>query len=309
MENRAHALAAGLFVLCMAIATAVAIWWFRQDHEARTRYLLETRHGVGGLNKEAVVRYRGIRAGKVEDIDVDPKDPRLILVRINLDQDFVLTQGTRARLAAQGITGLTFIALDDDGSQPTPLVAPPGEMARIPLKPALMDSMADQAEAMLAQLNAVTARLERILSEKNAANLERSIDNLARSSDDLPAVIQGLKLALSAENMQRFSQTLAHVEKTAGEAAPLTRDVRELVGRLNQLAKRAESVLGAEGDPSPGRATVQRANRMLDEVGLAVRQLNRLVESLEESPQSLLFGRPPAPPGPGEPGFNAGAKP
>ena len=123
MENRAHALAAGLFVLILGLATALGVWWFRQDREEVSYYLLETRSGVGGLNNQAVVRYRGIRAGRVEDIGIDPRDGRFIIVRISLDEDITLTQGTTARLTMQGITGLTYISLDDDGNNPAPLMA------------------------------------------------------------------------------------------------------------------------------------------------------------------------------------------
>lgn len=302
MENRAHALLAGLFVLILGIASALAIWWFRQDPDDYSFYLLETRKTVGGLNKEAVVRYRGIRAGKVEHIYVDPKDPRLILVRISLDEQFQLTRGTRASLTSQGITGLTYIALEDDGSDPTPLSGPHGELPRLTLYPTLFDTVAQNAANMVQQLNTLTDRLNAIMSEKNTENLSRTVHNLATASDglrELPQVVAALRTALSPQNMQRLSATLASVEQTAGEAAPLARDVRQLVGTLNQLAQRGEQLMGS-GETA---ATVPRANAVLQEVGDAARRLSRLLDSLDESPQALIFGRSPARPGPGEAGF------
>jgi phospholipid/cholesterol/gamma-HCH transport system substrate-binding protein len=74
MENRAHALAAGIFTILLGIAAAIAIWWLGQSDDATTSYLLETRRNVTGLNVQAQVRYRGIRAGKVESIEPDQKD-------------------------------------------------------------------------------------------------------------------------------------------------------------------------------------------------------------------------------------------
>lgn len=305
MENRAHALIAGLFVLVLGVSSALAIWWFRQDPDDYAYYLLETRKTVGGLNKEAVVRYRGIRAGKVEHIYVDPKDSRLILVRISLDEHFHLTRGTRASLTAQGITGLTYIALDDDGSDPSPLTAPEGELPRLTLYPTVFDTVAQNAANMMQQLNNLTERLNAVMSEKNTENLGRTVNNLAAASDglrELPQVVAALRTALSPENMQRLSATLAHVEKTAGEAAPLTRDVRTLVGTLTQLAQRGEQLLGS-GDSA---STLPRANAVLQEVGDASRRLSRLLETLDETPQALIFGRSPAKPGPGEAGFVGG---
>lgn len=301
MENRAHALAAGIFVLLMLVATTLAILWFRQDHEARSRYVLETRQNVGGLNKEATVRYRGIRAGQVEEIELDPKDPRLVLVRINLDQDFQLTRGTTASLAVLGMTGLTYIALEDDGSNPEPLLGRPGELPRITLRPALFDSLSRNAGDMLQQLSRITARLEVILSDKNAANLERSIGNLAQVTD-------GLRSTLSPENLQRINQVLANVEKTTGEAAPLAQELRQLVARMNQLTQRAEGLVGGEqesGAATGTRSTMARANQTFDELSRTARQLSRVLDAIEDQPQALVFGRQPPRPGPGEAGFNA----
>lgn len=305
MENRAHALAAGLFVLILGLATAAAVWWFRQDRDDRAYYLLETRRGVGGLNNEALVRYRGIRAGKVENIGLDPRDPRFILVRISLDSDLVLTHGTTARLTMQGITGLTYISIDDDGRDPRPLVSADGELPRIALEPTLFELLSANAVDSVRQFSAVVARLDRVLSDKNAANLERMIDNAAIASEglrDIPAVVAGLRNALSPENMKRLDATLSHLERTSAEAAPLVSDVRTLVGNLNSLSARLETLLGS-GESA--HATLPRANALMKELTDTTRQFSRLLESLDDNPQALLFGRPSVRPGPGEGGFPA----
>lgn len=305
MENRAHALAAGLFVLCLGLAAAAAVWWFRQDRTALSYYLLETHAGVGGLNPEAVVRYRGIRAGKVEDIEIDPADPRLIVVRISLDQDIPLTRGTTAQLTMQGITGLTYVSLDDEGGDPRPLTAPAGQLPRIALQPTLFDVLSEHAVDTVRQFSAVVARLDRVLSDKNAANLERTIANAAAASDalrDLPEITAGLRRALAPDNIKRLETSLANLEQTSAEAKPLVRDVRTLVGNLNQLSQKLEGLLGS-GESA--QATLPRANALMKELADTTRQFSRLLESLDDNPQSLLFGRPPVRPGPGESGFAA----
>src|SRR5690606_37444820 len=229
MENRAHALAAGLFVLVFGLATAAAVWWFKQDRDERAYYLLETPQSVGGLNVEAVVRYRGIRAGKVVAISVDPKNPRLIIVRISLDQDFQLTRGTVASLASQGITGLTFIALEDDGSDMTPLTSTDGEPPRLALHRTRFEALADHAGQVVAGIDELVEKLNKVLDDKNIANLNRSIENLARASDglaDLPQVMAGLRQALSPENMQRISRTLDNLAAGSEEVRPMVKEAR-----------------------------------------------------------------------------------
>jgi phospholipid/cholesterol/gamma-HCH transport system substrate-binding protein len=48
-----------------------------------------------------------------------------------------------------------------------------------------------------------------------------------------------------------------------------------------------------------------RINSLMDELGRNSRSLERLLQDLQDRPESLLFGRPAPPPGPGEPGFDA----
>ena len=71
MENRSHALVAGFFTIFFGLAAIVAIWWLGQSDPTTLGYVLETRGNVTGLNPQAQVRYRGIRAGKVESIEPD----------------------------------------------------------------------------------------------------------------------------------------------------------------------------------------------------------------------------------------------
>ena len=70
MENKSHALAAGIFTILLGIAAAIGIWWLGQSDESTTNYVLETRRNVTGLNVQAQVRYRGIRVGKVEALSL-----------------------------------------------------------------------------------------------------------------------------------------------------------------------------------------------------------------------------------------------
>lgn len=59
MENRSHALAAGLFVILMTLAVISVAVWFGGETVKRDRYLLVSEVPVTGLNPQAAVRYRG----------------------------------------------------------------------------------------------------------------------------------------------------------------------------------------------------------------------------------------------------------
>ena len=52
-----------------------------------------------------------------------------------------------------------------------------------------------------------------------------------------------------------------------------------------------------------GDETMPRMNVLLDDLSKETHALGRVINTLGEHPQSIVFGAPPGRPGPGEPGF------
>ena len=302
MENRAHALAAGIFTLLLGLAIAATVFWFSGKREATNEYILVTKGNISGLNTQAQVRFRGIRAGKVQDIELDPKDPRSILISISVAADLPITKGTTARLHHQGVTGLASILLEDKGDKPEPLTSADGEPPRIALLPGFMDTLSDNAAELMKQMHLVAERTTVLLSEQNVkrigqtlANVETATAGLSGSMQDLPQLMASLKKALSDDNLKRLSATLANMEKASGEAAPL-------IANLQGVAKKLDVLLGESGGEI-AQTTLPRLNALLQELAVNSRQMTRLLDQLEESPSMLVFGRGAPRPGPGEAGF------
>lgn len=307
MENKSHALAAGIFTIVFGIAAAVAIWWLGQSETLATTYLLETRGNVSGLNVEAQVRYRGIRAGKVESIETDDADPRVILVRISVDDRFKLTKSSTAELGYQGVTGLAYVQIEDKGTSAEPLVGKDGAPARIALKASLLEMLGERAGDIVTQISTVSVRINKLLDEKNVQNLSRTLDNLATASDSLremPAIVASAREALSESNLKNLRQILVHVEKTAGEGAPLATEMRELVKTMTNLSQRLDHLAAVAGNEL-ATVTLPQANTLMRELSTSSRALSRVLDGLENNPQMLLFGRGAAVPGPGETGYSA----
>ena len=85
MENKAHALAAGIFVLLLSALLVILAFWLTRESGTRLIYEVSTAATVTGLQPEATVRYRGINVGKVSFIGFDPLIPGNVLVRISVD--------------------------------------------------------------------------------------------------------------------------------------------------------------------------------------------------------------------------------
>src|SRR4051794_30118615 len=105
MENKAHALMAGLFTLVLLIVAVFIGLWLNRDRIKRVPYEIVTRMSIPGLSPQAAVRYRGLDVGKVDAIMFDPKVPGQILMRLGIRPDTPITQSTYGTLAYQGVTG------------------------------------------------------------------------------------------------------------------------------------------------------------------------------------------------------------
>jgi len=310
MESRAHALAAGVFVLLLGIAVAATAWWLSGKRELTRDYILVSRGNVTGLNPQAQVRFRGIRAGKVIDIELDVLDRRNILVTIRIDDDIPVTTSTRAELNFQGVTGLAYVQLTDTGESSELLVEKDGSLPRIELKPSQLQDLADSAAEMVGQARKLVGRLNDLLDETNVKRIGRTLGNLEQATAginaavrELPELIAGARQFVSENNVRRIQTILANVEKTTGEAAPLAAEMRVLVANLQSLSKRLEMV-AADAGGEVVRSTLPRTGELLEELSRNARQLRRLLDDLEAHPEAVIFGKAAARPGPGEAGFN-----
>ncbi|THF66130.1 MCE family protein [Pseudothauera nasutitermitis] len=309
MENRAHALAAGFFALLMGAALAAALWWFSEDRDPMRDYVLVSNGKVTGLNVQAQVRYRGIAAGKVTAVVVDPLDPRHILVSIRIREELPVTRGTRATLGYQGVTGLAFVELDDRGTDPTPLVSGDGGPPRIQLEPGLMDQVADAALHAMGRLREMSDRTAAFFDDANLERFGRVLERLESASDGVdrtfrvaPEAFAAVRDALNQENLQRLSATLENLERASADAAPTVNEARELMARLDGMAARLDQAATAATDGVLDD-TLPQLNELLGGLVTTSRRLSRLIEEVESSPQMLLTGRGKRIPGPGEAGF------
>ena len=312
MESRSHALAAGLFAIFLSLGIALALWWFSDGRETTREVLLVSSGSVNGLNPQATVRYRGIIAGKVASIALDPANPHDLLVTARIRTDLPITKGTRARLASQGVTGLAFIALDDSGDNPEPLSGEAGGPPRLRLAPGIVDEVTEASLQTLKRVRELAERLALLAAPDNLARVERTLAHLESSSQGLdrslkevPQTLAAVRQVFSKDNLAHITRSLDNIERLSADAVPLAREGRSLIVKLQTLGERVDSLAGTTGEGLVTN-TLPRVNVLLQELTVTSRQLSDLLDEIDNSPQLLLLGRRKPPPGPGEAGFQAG---
>lgn len=313
MENKAHALAAGIFVVVVTAMLVALASWLSRDTGQRDIYEISTREIVSGLQPQAAIRYRGVDVGKVASIGFDPKTTGNVLLRLEIDREAPVTRETFATLSYQGVTGLAFVQLDDSG-KPAPRLVPDDERPpRIPLRPSLLSKLAARGEVILDQVEKVTGRMNELLGDANQKRVATALDNLGTAAADAGRVAQRLDTTLAKRvdpALAEASTTLKSVRhsadaigKTAADFSQTARRLNEKDGPVDRLAEGSQSLSHAAD--SFNAATLPRINRVTEEASRAARQLTRTAGTINDNPQSLIYGTGPVAPGPGEPGFAA----
>jgi phospholipid/cholesterol/gamma-HCH transport system substrate-binding protein len=305
MENRAHALLAGLFTIGLVVALIGAVVWFGQrGREPRVPYILVSRISVAGLNAQAPVRYRGVEVGSVERVRFDPEAPQNILIDVTISARTPVTEVTFARLGFQGVTGIAYVELDDEGKLGRAVSTSWSQPARIEMRPSFLQEFGDAGQLLLVRVNDIAQRLNQLLSEENQGRFSRSLDSIARLTDRLATFQE--KLEPTLDNLpgvtHRAESLLAESERLATELEALSREVRQRGDAFDRVGQGVEQVGAAANDLAT--QTMPNLNRVLAKLERATENLNRALEAQARDPRSLLFGAAPPEPGPGEPGHS-----
>jgi phospholipid/cholesterol/gamma-HCH transport system substrate-binding protein len=317
MENKAHAMAAGIFVLVVSALLALLAVWLARDNGERHLFELSTRETISTLQPQAQVRFRGVPVGKVETIGFDQKIKGNVLIRISVEAGTPLTKATFGSISSQGVTGLGFIQLEDEGGSVELLVPNDEDPPRIPLKPGLLDKLLGQSEVIFNQVEQASTRLNQLLGAENQKALVGTISQIGQAADSFNKL--ALKLDPVVSSLPKLSQeasvTMKSLKTAADDVSKTAVDVGTTAERLNArggpLDKLAEggAALAATVETFSA-ATLPRLGEVAEETARAMRQLRRTVNAVDDNPQSLIFGNGPPTPGPGEPGFAApGGKP
>ena len=316
MENKAHAFAAGVFVLAVTALLVGMVMWLMRDTVSTSRYEMTTTDAVTGLQPQAAVRFKGVAVGKVTNIDFDPDKPGNVLVELAVDRNAPVTQSTFATLAFQGVTGLSFVQLNDDGSSSAAPVAGPNGVPRIPLKPNALGQLQDMASDLVEKVGRATDRVNQMLGPDNQAALSSALTELgaaAKSVNQLAShtdkTIQSIKLE---GLVQQTSGTLTTIDKAAAQVRVTAANLDTTVGELGQGVQRVTGPGGVVDRMSEGASTVTsttlpRIQNLTEDASRTIRRLDRIANELSENPQAFIYGSGTVPPGPGEPGFQAPA--
>lgn len=295
MNNRAYALFTGLFVMFLAAAAVTSVFWMGGSHKETRPYVVVTTGNVGGLQPQSTVFYRGISAGSVGQIRLDPQDNKYILIDVAINRDVPVTRGTYASLKLQGITGLSVLELEDapDATDTSPLATNMPSPARILMKASLIDQLSNSGAELADQLVKLTSALNTVLDQ----NGRDHIKGLLAEADESAARLAELERDLDTEarNLPALDK---HSEESLAEIQQAAASIRSFSQNLDRMTAKGQTAGGDLAD-----RTIPQLDAALAHITRAANDLDLLTQNLRRDPQQLLLGPARPAPGPGEPDY------
>ena len=152
METRANFVVIGALTLLTILAGLGFFVWLAQFQVNRQFDHYDVLFdNVSGLSPASDVLFNGLTVGKVTSIELSDKHPGKVSVRIEVAARTPITDDTTAQLAAQGVTGVSYVSLTS-GREDAPLLKrADGEVPEIIAKRSLIEALSQDAPELVAQ--------------------------------------------------------------------------------------------------------------------------------------------------------------
>lgn len=265
VETEVNYTLVGTFVIALIAAIVVLITWLSSGFSTRHYHLywVIMNESVAGITTNSTVKYNGVEVGSVLAISLSKEHPDQVRLLLKVEENTPINAGTTATLTSQGLTGITYIALQYDPKNQGPLVKQPGELYPIiHSKPSLL------------------------------ARLDGTLQNL---TTDMNQITQNIQNVLGGENPKLFHSILRNLDGTTQHLAVQSKQLDRLLSQTLQSTRFFPSLM-----ETLTQQTLPASNQLLTNLGTLSNHLLEFSEELTRNPALLLRGQTALPPGPGE---------
>lgn len=304
METRQnHVLVGAVALALLAALFAFVLWLSRVTGEPKKEYDIFYKQSVTGLAVGSQVLFGGVPVGQVQRIALMTDSPEFVRVRISVDENVPILQGTTAAIEGVGFTGVSQIQLSGAVRGAAPIDAPgPFGVPVIPARSAGIGELIQSAPQVIERASILLSNLNSLLDEKNRgsiANILRNLDattatiagrreDIAASLDDLRATLRSTSAA--ADQVSQLTGTTNRLLNEEGR--PLVSDLRATVARANETVNRIDALV-ARAEPGVSGLTEQtlpEVNRLVRDLRDVTGNLGAISAKLDEDPAGAVLG-------------------
>jgi phospholipid/cholesterol/gamma-HCH transport system substrate-binding protein len=255
------------------------VWLAGLSNKATKCYDIYFAQGVGGLNKGSNVSFSGVPVGQVQKISLLPNRPEFVWVRVEVDEQTPVLQGTSAQIHGVGFTGVSEIQLTgaERGRPSIDQVGPQG-CPVIPATSGGISALLNSAPELIDRIQRLTERLTELLNDKNQnaiADILENIDTttkvLAERAPDLADAIADARIAVrnagvAAQHITTLTDSTNRL--VVEEGRPAAQDLRKSIASVQAAA---DNLNGMISDARPGvqnfsKSTLPEANQLVREL-------------------------------------------
>jgi phospholipid/cholesterol/gamma-HCH transport system substrate-binding protein len=310
METRSNHVLVGAVVLILLLVLALfTVWLARLGTADNKQYDIFFKQSVDGLAKGSQVAYSGVPSGQVKDIQLWKPDPQYVRVRVEINGDTPILQGTTAVIQSS-FTGTSTVALDGGVKNAPPIGCPAQNPERecpygvpvIPTKQGGLGAILSSAPQLLERLSSLTERLTILLGDKNQASIAGILANTNRLTDALAD--RGPEIAATLAQTRIAIQQAGDAAQNIGDLAATTNgvladDVKPTLANLNDAivsAKQStETLNSAIQDARPGlqdfsKQTIPNVNELVRNLREMSKSLSQVSEKINQGGASSILG-------------------
>ena len=305
METRSNQILVGSITLGLIAAVVLFVVWLSQlSGGGHKTYDIFFQQSVEGLAKGTGVTFSGVPVGQIDSINLEPRSPNFIRVRITVNDETPVLEGTTATIRGVGFTGVSQIQLDPPeqpaAGQPrrpraelrcpdeNPQSECPYGVPVIPTKPGALGQLA-QHRAGIARTGLDPDRAAHRIAVRPQPGIDRRHPRPFRG--DQPTRWPSAGPRSRRRWPRRGSRSTRPATPPNGSASSpastsdlLDHDGRPLIADLRRTLRSADQSMtqlqAAIGDARPGIQAF--SNQTLPEVGQLVRDLRATSESLRD---------------------------
>jgi phospholipid/cholesterol/gamma-HCH transport system substrate-binding protein len=241
MESKREQAMVGLFVLiasAVLVATVIALTGaFGGSATTYRAYFLF----AGGLEPGATVRYAGgPKVGRLEKLQLDPKDPSRIELTFSVRPGLPMKTDSRVRIMSLSPLGDNHLEIVP-GSEKAALAGPGAILPSDPYVDfnaltAKINDIAPQAQQLLRTLNDRATELKVTVDRMNDLMSNQNRANLAATLAETRGMI--------AENRAPLKSTVQHLNSASERLEPLLQDLRKTSAQANETLNHVDSLIG-----------------------------------------------------------------
>ncbi|MCZ0810828.1 MlaD family protein [Roseovarius sp. EGI FJ00037] len=290
METRARFILVGLFTILGFLAALGFVLWLAKVQLDRTYAQYDILFGtVAGLSQTAPVRYNGVEVGRVLTIALDRDDPALVRVRIEVLTSTPVRTDTIATLAAQGVTGVAFIALEGGSAEADLLTpVPPDVVPVIRSKRSVVQDLMLTGPDLVAEATALIVEVRSFAAPENRDAVSGILANIQDATGRIDALA-----TRAEETLSRVDAVLDATDAGLTATTDLLRnDMTALVADLRAAA--ANTGAAMEGI----RGTTQRdlpqlsaqVGKLIQDASGVIARFDALARQIGSDPGRFLLG-------------------